>query len=324
MHRVNPQNLIKPPRLELGDTIGIVAPASPPCDPGVIDRAVVVLEQLGFKIKLAPHARARLGFLAGTDRDRAADLMKMFTDRKVKAILCVRGGYGTSRLLALLDYGLIRQTPKIFVGHSDVTALLCTLRTRANLVTFHGPMLAGAFAKANLPAFTTESFLRTVTRHEAPGSICHGYNRRTVTVLHDGVASGELVGGNLSVLCTLIGTPYQPVFKDRILFLEDVDEPPYRVDRLLTHLLNAGLLQQVAAVAVGLNANCVDRTARHANEYRQTLEDVLKDRLLQLGVPVVIGLPFGHVPYNATVPIGVRATLDGLSGDLILTEAAVA
>lgn len=324
MRRVDPQNVIKPAHLEPGDTIGIIAPASPPRDPDAIDCGVAWLEQLGFRVKLAKHVRARAGFLAGTDTERAADLMQMFADPKVKAILCVRGGYGTGRLLPLVDYGLIRRNPKVFVGHSDVTALLCAIRARANLVTFHGPMLTGAFAKANLPAFTRESFLRTIMRPEAAGSICQGYNRRTVTTLHNGVAKGELVGGNLSVLCTLIGTPYQPVFRARILFFEDVDEPPYRIDRMLTHLLNAGLLQQVAGVAVGTNKNCNEPVVTKTKEYRQTLDDVLEDRLGALNVPVVIGLPFGHGAFNATIPIGGTALLDANNADLVLTEAPVA
>lgn len=323
MYRVNRQKLIKPARLEPGDTIGIIAPASPPRDFSAVERAVAKLEQLGFKVKLGQHVQARLGYLAGTDRERANDLMKMFIDRKVKAILCVRGGYGAGRLLPLLDYDLIRRNPKIFVGHSDITALLCALRRKANLVTFHGPMLTGGFANMNLPMFTRESFLRVLTRAEPAGSVRVGYNNRTVQVLHDGIAKGELVGGNISVLCTLIGTPYQPVFKGRILFFEDIGEPPYRVDRLLTHLLNAGLLNQITGVAIGLNVNCKDPNTTGTNEYRQTLNDVFKDRLCALDVPVVVGLPFGHVPNNATIPIGLSATLDGSSGDLILNEPAV-
>ena len=160
-------------------------------------------------------------------------------------------------------------------------------------------------------------------RASAPGGICQGYKTKTVSILRRGTAAGRLFGGNLSLLCTTLGTPYQPSFKDKILFLEDLDEPPYRFDRMLTHLLNAGLLQQVAGVAVGLNKNCKDPKARTATEYRQTLEDVLKERLLPLKVPVVAGLPFGHVRHNATLPIGVQATLDAERGDLAINEAAV-
>ena len=314
---------IKPHHLSPGETIGIVAPASAPPDPKAIDRSVAVLEGLGFKVKLAPNARKRRGFLAGSDRERAADLMNMFQDARVKAILCVRGGYGTARLLSLLDFPTIARNPKIFIGYSDITSLHCALLAKANLVSFHGPMLNSEFVKKDLPDFTLQSFSRTLMRASAPGAICQGYKTKTVSILRRGTAGGRLIGGNLSLLCTTLGTPYQPSFKDKILFLEDLDEPPYRFDRMLTHLLNAGLLQQVAGVAVGLNKNCKDPKARTATEYRQTLEDVLRERLLPLKVPVVAGLPFGHVRHNATLPIGVQATLDAERGDLAINEAAV-
>jgi muramoyltetrapeptide carboxypeptidase len=312
-----------PDRLNYGDTIGIVAPASAPPDPKNIDRSVAVLERLGFKPKLAPNVRKRWGFLAGNDRDRAGDLMKMFTDRKVKAIICVRGGYGTARLLPRLDYQAIRAHPKIFIGYSDITSLHCAFLVKSGLVSFHGPMLNSDFIKKDLPDFTLLSFLKTLMQPSAPGSIRDGYQRKTVTVLRRGIVSGLLIGGNITLLCAALGTPYLPSFKQSILFFEDLDEVPYRFDRMLTQLLNAGLLQQVAGIAIGVNAKCKDPKAKAAKEYRQTLEDVFKERLLPLKVPVVAGLPFGHIPLNATLPVGVRATLDGIRGDLLITEPAV-
>src|SRR5208337_2637826 len=261
--------------------------------------------------------------LAGSDRDRAADLMRMFTDPKVQAIFCVRGGYGTARLLPLLDYQMIHANPKVFVGYSDITSLHCAFLKKSGLVSFHGPMLNSDFIKPNFPDFTWQSFCKTLTRAAAPGSICQGYQRKTVAVLRAGVASGPLLGGNISILCSTLATPFQPRFKGAILFFEDLDEAPYRFDRMLTHLLNAGLLQQVAGVAIGINKNCRDPKARTAKEYRQTLEDVFTERLGPLKIPVVMGLPFGHIPLNATLPIGVQATLDGRKGDLIIDEPAV-
>jgi muramoyltetrapeptide carboxypeptidase len=315
--------IIKPCRLYPGDTIGIISPASPPPDTDTIDRARAALDHLGFKTKLGPNALRRRGFLAGTDRQRAADLMRMFRDPEVRAILCLRGGYGTSRILDRLDYRLIRSNPKILVGYSDITALHCALLTRAGLVSFHGPMLNSDFAREELSEFTLGGFLRTLMGPFVPGSICRGYKDQTVTILRRGVATGQLVGGNLSLLCTTIGTSYQPSFKRKILFFEDLEEPPYRFDRMLTHLLNAGLLQQVNGIAIGLNRNCVDPKAKESSEYRQTVEDVLRERLLPLKVPVVLGLPFGHVRENATLPIGLRARLDAVEGDLMITESAV-
>jgi muramoyltetrapeptide carboxypeptidase len=327
---------IKPPRLNYGDTVGIVAPASAPPDPKAIDRSVDVLERLGFKPKLAANVRRRWGFLAGSDRERAADLMKMFVDRKVNAILCVRGGYGTARLLPLLDYGKIRANAKIFIGYSDITSLHCAFLAIANLISFHGPMLNSDFIKDELPEFTLRSFLRTLMEPKAAGSIGTGstaegggkksqasVKRSEISVLHPGKASGQLMGGNLSILCATLATPFQPGFKNRILFLEDLDEVPFRFDRMLTQLLNAGLLQQVAGVAIGTNKNCIDPNAKGCKEYRQTVEDVFKERLAPLKVPVVLGLPFGHMPLNATLPVGARATLDGLKGDLVIEESGV-
>ena len=314
---------IKPRHLEPGETVGIVSPASAPPDPQNIDRCIAAVERLGFKPRLAPHARNRWGFLAGSDRDRASDVMKMFADRRVRGIFCVRGGYGTARLLPLLDYALIRKNPKVFVGYSDITSLHCALRAKAGLVAFHGPMLNSEFIKEDCPQFTVRNFLRTVTVPEAPRSISQGYSGAAVRVLRPGKVSGRLLGGNLSILCASLGTRYQPSWRNCILFFEDVDEVPYRFDRMLTQLLNGGYLQQVAGIAIGLNKNCKDPKAAKAREYRQSLEDVFKERLLPLGVPVVTGLPFGHTASNATLPLGTRALLDGASGDLILTEAAV-
>jgi len=315
--------LIRPKRLQPGDTIGIIAPASAPPDPRNLDRAVAALQQLGFKVKLAPNARKRRGFLAGTDRERADDLMGMFADRAVNAILCVRGGYGTARLLPLLDYRVIRANAKILVGYSDITSLHCALLKKANLISFHGPMLNSDFIHPDLPRFTLESFLRTLTQPSPPGGISQGYRRKTVNVLRSGISRGQLIGGNLTLLCTTIGTPWWPPFAQRILFIEDLSEPPYRFDRMLTYLLNCGVLQQVAGIAIGINKDCEDPKATRAREYRQTLADVFRDRLLPLKVPIVTGLPFGHVPHNATLPVGLQATLDGNHGELFLTEPAV-
>ncbi len=327
---------IKPARLNYGDTIGIVAPASAPPDPKAIDRSMEAIERLGFKPKLAPNARRRWGFLAGSDRERAADVMKMFVDRKVNAILCVRGGYGTARLLPLLDYKTIRANAKIFIGYSDITSLHCAFLVKANLVSFHGPMLNSDFIKDALPDFTLQSFLRTLMEAKPSGSVKRGLSVEgrgkksqgeskgsEISVLRSGRASGHLIGGNLSLISTTLATPWQPRFKNSILFLEDLDEVPYRFDRMLTHLLNAGLLQQVAGVAIGTNKDCIDPKAKGCKEYRQTMEDVFKERLAPLKVPVVLGLPFGHVPMNATLPVGVKATLDGMKGDLVIEEPAV-
>jgi muramoyltetrapeptide carboxypeptidase len=313
---------ILPQRLHLGDTLGLISPASAPPDPQVIDDAIAAVEKMGFKVKLGRHARKRWGFLAGKDPERAADVMQMFNDPKVHAIVCIRGGYGSGRLLPLLDYGAIRKNPKVFVGFSDITSLHCAFLKKSNLLSFHGPT-AGNFCQADYPEFSRQSWLRTLTQPVAVRSICDGYDGDTVSILRRGKVAGELIGGNLSLLVTTIGTPFQPSFRGKILFLEDVDEKPYRLDRLLTHLLNAGLLQQVAGIAVGICNECLDPKAKDAGEFRQTSQDVFHERLRPLNVPVVTGLPFGHVRHNATLPFGGRTLLDANRGDLIITHAAV-
>lgn len=314
---------VLPERLHAGDTVGIIAPASAPPDPKAIDQTLVALAELGFKPKLSRNARKRWGFLAGTDRERATDLMEMFCDRKVRGIVCVRGGYGSGRLLPLLDYKKIQANAKVFVGYSDITSLHCAFLKHADLISFHGPMLASDFIKDGYPEFSRESFLQILTEPIAPGGICRGYTGKTVSILRKGRVSGRLIGGNLTLLTSIIGTPHEPSFKGKILFFEDVDEKPYQTDRMLTHLLNSGRLQQVRGIAVGVCENCVDPKAKTAKEYRQTFEDVIKDRLLPLKVPLVIGLPFGHGPYNATLPIGGRVNLDANQGDLVIDGPAI-
>jgi muramoyltetrapeptide carboxypeptidase len=315
--------VLKPERIQFGDTIGIIAPASAPPAAAAIDLAAAALENFGFKPRLAKNIRARHGFLAGGDRERAADVMAMFTDRKVRGIICLRGGYGAARMLDRLDYEVIRRHPKILSGYSDITSLHCALARKVNLISIHAPMLNGGLQDRNVPAFTRQSFFRTVMEARPPGSICSGYPDKTLVALRGGVVQGRLVGGNLAVLCAAMGTPYAPLFKRKILFFEDIGEQPYRLDRMLTQLWNAGVLQQVVGVAVGIHRNCEDPKAKPGGEYRQTSGDVVRERLCRLRVPVVTGLPFGHIDLNATLPVGAMARLNGDTGDLEITEAAV-
>jgi len=320
----NFMKLLKPERLCLGDTVGIVAPSSPPQDPAAIDRAVDALERYSFIPKLAKNIRGRHGFLAGGDRERAADIMQMFTDKTVKAIICLRGGYGSARVLDLLDYRIIRRHAKIFSGFSDITSLHCAFAKKVNMSSIHAPMLNGGLQAQDVPEFTRASFLRTVTEAKPPGSIVAGSDKTHISTVRCGVAEGPLIGGNLSVLCAAIGTPFEPSFKGKILFLEDVNEQPYRLDRMLTQLLNTGRLRHVVGVAVGVNKDCEDDGKEKViEEYRQSSADVMAERLQTLGVPVVMGLPFGHVALNATIPVGAQARLDADNGDLIILESAV-
>jgi muramoyltetrapeptide carboxypeptidase len=315
------KKVLKPERLCPGDVVGLIAPASAPPDPKSVDRAAAALEKFGYQPKLGKNVRARHGFIAGTDRERAADVMAMFADKKVKAIFCLRGGYGCTRILERLDLEIIRRHPKIFSGYSDITALHSVFASKLGMISFHAPMWNGALADPKVPAFTKNSFFKTVTEQKPFGSICDGYDKKNVSILRGGIAEGRLVGGNLSLICATLGTPFAPDFKNKILFFEDISERPYRLDRLLTQLWSAGIFSQVAGVAVGVNADCDEKSA--SKEWQQSGADVVKEGLEKLRVPTVIGLPFGHVSLNATIPVNALARLDAEHGDLVITEAAV-
>lgn len=315
--------IIKPRYLRKGMTIGLVSPASNVPEDEDITFARDVVRSLGFSVKPAKHLYQRNQYLAGTDAQRAEDLNAMFADRQVDAIFCLRGGYGSSRLLPLLDYDLIRANPKVLMGYSDITALLCAIHQRTGLVTFHGPI-----AGDNFTEYSYEQFRRTLMNKRSgqllappppfddpgPGRV-EKDNR--LSLFRGGIAEGPLLGGNLSLLCHLMGTPYQPDFAGRILFLEDVYEAPYRVDRMLTQLKLAGALDAVAGIAFGKFTEA--KTSRNTF----SMEQVLKERTADLQVPIIRGLMIGHVEDQAVVPVGARARLDGDRGELTLLEAAL-
>lgn len=309
----------KPYAIQPGDRIGLIAPSSPPSDPAVIDRAVEGLKHFGFEVALGAAIRKRNGFLAGDDKQRADDLNKFIADPKIAGIICLRGGHGCTRILPLLKQPLFKRNPKVLCGYSDITALHLYMLKQAGVVSFHGPMGGADFSRDKLDTYTMSHFVRSVAQTEAAGSVFDGSKRKGV-VLKKGSATGQLIGGNLSVICALLGTPYFPNFSGAILMIEDVNEPPYRIDRLLTQLLNSGALSNIKGVAVGAFTSCDDRIKARG---RQSTEDVLAERLDKLKVPIVAGIPFGHIDSHATIPIGVRATLDARRGDLIIEESAV-
>lgn len=277
---------------------------------------------MGLRVRLGRHVTARAGYLAGGDAERAADLMDMFRDPAVRAIFCVRGGYGSSRLLPEMDFAVIRENPKILVGFSDITSLLLALHTMAGLVTFHGPMLAGDPA-TGWTEFT-EDWLRRALFAPMPLGLLTGLPGAPPPVtIHGGRAGGALAGGNLSLVAASLGTPYQPDTRGKILFLEEVGEAPYRIDRMLTQLRNAGVFDGVAGILVGECVGCGTAAAPPDSGLEPPpVEAVLRDRLGGLGVPVLYGLAVGHGRHLATLPLGVRAVLDATAGFLAVTEAA--
>ncbi len=314
--------LIKPKRLRPGMTIGLVAPASSAPEDEDLEAAMDLVRSLGFAVKPAANLFSRTQYLAGTDQQRADDLNAMFADPAIDAIFCERGGYGSGRLLRYLDYDTIAANPKVIMGYSDITAILNAIHLRTGMVTFHGPI-----AGANYSEYTLEQYRRVLVEPSQttligeppvfatrPG-VVERANRLTRIV--SGVAEGHLLGGNLSLLVTLLGTPYAPRFEGAILFLEDVYEPPYSVDRMLTHLWMAGALEQVAGIALG------KFTDGETNNNTFSMEHVLRDRLEPLGIPVLRGAMIGHIEDKTVVPLGVNARLDVDAGTLTLLESAV-
>ena len=281
-----------------------------------------LVRSLGFEAKAAPNLRRRKQYLAGSDQQRADDLNGMFADDEVDAIFCVRGGYGSGRLLRDLDYQTIADNPKILMGYSDITAILNAIHVKTGMITYHGPI-----AGDNFSSYTYEQFQRLlieprqVTRiaeppafEQQPG-VVERENRLTPIV--PGQAEGTLIGGNLSLLVTLLGTPYEPDFDGAILFMEDVSEPPYSVDRMLTHLWLTGHLEQTAGIVFG------KFTDDGYDSNTLSMEQVLRERCEPLGIPTLRGAMIGHIEDQTVVPIGVRARLDVDDGTLTLLEPAV-
>lgn len=312
--------------LRPGDIIGIVAPSGRP-DPDRLQQGIARLESWGFRVKVGEAVGSGWGYYAGTDAERAADLNALWANPTVAGIFCARGGFGAMRLLDLIDWDLVRARPKFFCGFSDITALHIAMERKANLVTFHGPMPAaiGNAVRYNsaglLAAMTSAGPLGRVDWPGQPEGVPAGEDDRPPCVtIRPGVAEGRLAGGNLSLVCALMGTPWEPDLAGRLVMLEDVDEIPARVDRMLTQLLLGGKLQRAAGIIFGDSASCMYGSPERPS---QTLLETLQDRLGPLGIPVFYGLPCGHTQYRATLPIGVAARMDAGAGMLTLTEAAL-
>jgi muramoyltetrapeptide carboxypeptidase len=305
--------MIRPRRLRPGSRVHLVAPAGP-LPEGGIGRALQRVRELGWEPILGEFADQRHGYLAGTDAQRLADLQAAIDSRENDAIWCLRGGYGTMRLLRHLDFGALRNRPRPLIGFSDNTALHLAA-ARDGIVTFHGPHPA----TSDFSPFTIDSLLRVVATSSAAGALPVAEGAGPGLCLVGGVVEGPLVGGNLSLLAATIGTPFEVDAGGAILFLEEVGEPAYRVDRLLSQLLLAGVLDDAAGVVVG----AISESPDHDTPGIPEPAEVVLDRLGSLGVPVAYGLPFGHVPQNWTLPVGLRARLDASAGSLELLEPAV-
>ncbi|MHB1127665.1 MAG: S66 peptidase family protein [Bacillota bacterium] len=312
---------MKAKRLKEGSMVGVVAPAGGVSQRERISKGKTMLESMGFQVVMGRYIHHRYGYLAGTDRERVEDLSWMFASPEIEGIFCLRGGYGSMRLLNLLDYRIIRENPKILVGYSDITALLLALARKTELVTFHGPMVASDLGD-ELTEYTRKSFKKALLTSDPLGQLALPEGASPV-VLSPGEVTGELIGGNLSLIATTLGTPFEIDTAGKILFLEEINEEPYRVDRMLTHLLLSGKFDEVAGVVIGECIGCQPNQEGDHQGKGFSLEEVFADRLGSLGIPCVYGLPLGHGRNKATVPLGVQARLDARTGSLEFLEGAI-
>jgi muramoyltetrapeptide carboxypeptidase len=309
--------------LRPGDTIGLIEPASATDEPFDIKLVEEVVAALGLKSKRGKHVLGRYGYLASGDRERAADINAMFADPGVRAILAIRGGWGCARLLPYLDYSVIRANPKLLMGYSDITALHMAIAAHGGAITLHGPNGAGAWGKESVATFKQVAFDGAMPTYVNPVAnedrlVQRRYRTQPIT---SGKARGRLLGGNLTVLTALVGTPYLPDFNGSILFLEDVDEAEYRVDRMLTQLSLAGILGGVAGVVFG---HCTDCKGSSSGVYGGfTITNILQQHIGSLGVPAFQGSFFGHLDDQFTIPVGTLAEIDADAGTLRLLEPAV-
>jgi len=310
---------ILPPRLKKGDLIGLVTPGSSVTQEQLSD-CISKLEELGFRTTYNDSVLSEYGYFAGKDRERADELMEMFTREDVDAIWCVRGGYGSIRILDLLDYDQIRKHPKVFIGYSDITAMLTSIYQETGLVTFHGPV-----GTSDFNSFSVKSMKKVLLDPKAEYKYPYKREKNTRNnpefdryTLAGGTAEGVLIGGNISVLDSIIGTRFEPDFENKIVYLEEIGEKTYRVDKMIFHLLSGTNLKSAAGIVMGVFGDC-----NINEEPTLSLKVALDDLLLPLGIPVSYGLSFGHIKRMITIPTGIRAAMDADKNNFRLLEEAV-
>jgi muramoyltetrapeptide carboxypeptidase len=298
-------NPVKPRQLKQGEKIGVIAPAGPVLETE-LQAGIELLEEFGHKVKLAPHLYDKQDYLAGDDEARLEDFHAMFTDNRVRAIFCARGGYGSLRILDKIDYKILRENPKILVGYSDITALLLAIYEKTGLVTFHGPVIKELTKRTigNLESFLNQVSSDGFFELELAGG----------RSLKPGRATGVLLGGNLSLICHLIGSPFMPSLKGALLFIEEKGEDLYRIDRMLTHLRLSGVLEELEGLVAGSFQDCGDRAS---------IDRLLLDTVSGLNIPLVTGLPVGHGLINVSLPIGLQAAIDADKMTLQILEPCV-
>ncbi len=312
----------KPARLREGDVLGLVAPAGYVADRAALDRILGTVRSFGLVPRLAPNLLDRAGYLAGPDRERAAAINAMFADTEVRAIMAVHGGWGSQRVLPYLDFPLIDAHPKLLIGSSDITALHLALAARTHCPSIHGPNAAhswGAGPRASFRALAFDGLAPTVANPPNPDP--SQPDPWPIRTLHPGKARGRLLGGNLSVLSALVGTPWLPSFAGAILFLEDTNEAEYRIDRMLTQLAQAGILRRVAGIVFGQCTNCRNPVPGYSG---YTVDQVLDQHLAPLGVPAFQGAQIGHIAAQVSLPVGAMVEIDATAGSIRVLAPVVA
>ncbi|MGV3761149.1 S66 peptidase family protein [Parapedobacter sp.] len=299
---------ILPPTIRKGDTVGVITPSSALVDDEGYGIAEANIEALGLHLQWGKHVGKKYGYLAGKDEERIADLHAMFADPKVKAIVCLRGGSGAARLLDKLDYGLIARHPKIFMGYSDITAFHQAIHTQTGLISFHG-----AVANSRWTPMVFNQFEALFFEGKPP---VYAANQRPVRTLNPGTAEGKLLGGNLTVLTGLAGSRYYPDFSDSILFLEDIGEEPYRIDRMFSQLALSGALQRIKGFVFGRCSDC--EASNPGNSL--TLDQILDDYIRPLGIPAYQGALIGHMDEQFILPVGARVRIDADKGSIHVVE----
>lgn len=305
----------KPPRLNPGDTVGVVAPASAVGSDDGLDRAEWWIKGMGLVPKFGSHAGDRDGYLAGTDANRAADINAMYADPEVRAVFAVRGGWGGARILPLLDWDAIRANPKLFIGFSDVTAIHLAFAQRAGYATIHGGNASSSWQPQSWESLWRLAF--SGDKAVLGGPEAEAQSGRTARTIHGGKATGRLLGGNLTIVSTLMGTGWLPDFKGAILFAEDTNEAEYRVDRMLQQLRLAGVLGELSGIVFGQCTGC-RTTEPDYNGF--TLDQVIDQYLTPLGIPAFTGANIGHVAGQLSLPSGARVELDADARTIRLLE----
>lgn len=304
--------------LRPGDTVGLIAPSSPaPLDD--LEKAVAAITDLGFNVKVGASCYESYGYMAGPEEIRAQDIHAMFNDPKINGIFCVRGGDGAIRLPRLIDMGLISKNHKVFLGYSDITILHLMFNLHGQFCTFHGPMPSTDMIKDSFHGYEKDHLLKAICDDEPIGELKPYDGALPMQTLVGGTAEGRIIGGNTSLICALMGTPWEIDTKNRILILEDIDEPLYKIDRMLTQLLLGGKLEAASGIVLGQFTNITHKDP----ERTFTLDKIFEDVVAKAGKPTLINGYFGHGEKKVTLPLGARAVIDGANSSFTIVESGV-